>query len=271
MCLILVTLNSHSEIPNALVATPIAEWTTDHVWDYLIQNNPPPWGQSHDFMLKLYRQASGDECPFILDLLTPSCGGSRFGCWTCTVVKKDLSMQGFIRSGEEWMQPLNNFRNWLKEIREDPQMRMQVRRNKTKGPGPFTPEARKTILKNLFDTEQEVGILLISNAEISYIQNIWSQDFDLGETAIELSNKYDKKIEKTEEIKIQSKEKKILDSLMADYELSPDLITKLLYLVSEKYPSMEIRGAKRNLQKDIADALEKAITQEELADPNYVI
>ncbi|MFD2113517.1 phosphoadenosine phosphosulfate reductase family protein [Thiorhodococcus fuscus] len=73
-------LNPHGEIPDALVMTPIADWTTDQVWEYLFTHNPPPWGGTHDFMLDLYRQASGGECPVVLDLNTPSCGGSRFGC-----------------------------------------------------------------------------------------------------------------------------------------------------------------------------------------------
>jgi DNA sulfur modification protein DndC len=79
-------LNPHHEIPNALVLSPISEWTSDQVWEYLFTNDPP-WGGNHEFMLNLYRQANGGECPVVVDLNTPSCGGSRFGCWTCTVVK----------------------------------------------------------------------------------------------------------------------------------------------------------------------------------------
>jgi DNA sulfur modification protein DndC len=48
-------LNPHHEIPNALVLTPIAHWSTDEVWEYLFTHNPPPWGGNHDFMLNLYR------------------------------------------------------------------------------------------------------------------------------------------------------------------------------------------------------------------------
>jgi DNA sulfur modification protein DndC len=146
-------LNPHHDIPDALVCSPIADWTTEQVWAYL-QNCPPPWGINHDLMLNLYRQASGDECHLILDLISPSCGGSRFGCWTCTVVKKDLSMQGFINTGEAWMQPLNIFRDWLKEVRENPAMRSQVRRNGSEGPGPFNKLARKKTLSLLFETEK---------------------------------------------------------------------------------------------------------------------
>jgi len=58
-------LNPHHEIPNALVATPIADWSSDEVWEYLFRHNPPPWGGSHDFLLERYRQAAGGECPIV--------------------------------------------------------------------------------------------------------------------------------------------------------------------------------------------------------------
>ena len=163
-------LNPHNEIPDALVMTPIAEWATDQVWEYLFTHNPPPWGGTHDFMLDLYRQASGGECPVVLDLNTPSCGGSRFGCWTCTVVKEDKSMRGFIDAGATWMQPLNEFRNWLKEIREDSGKRDGTRRNGSDGPGPFSSETRRLILRRLLELEKTVGRRLIDDAEITYIQ-----------------------------------------------------------------------------------------------------
>ena len=154
-------LNPHHEIPDTLVATPIVNWTTDQIWDYLFSHNPPPWGASHDNLLSLYRQAAGGECPVVLDLATPSCGGSRFGCWTCTVVKEDKSLQGFIQSGEDWMKPLNEFRNRLKAVRELPEWRAPHRRNGASGPGPFLPEKRQLLLQELLSLEQQVGKPLI--------------------------------------------------------------------------------------------------------------
>lgn len=56
-------LHSHNDIPDALILSPIVDWDTDSVWQYLFTNNPAPWGSKHDFMLDLYRQASGGECP----------------------------------------------------------------------------------------------------------------------------------------------------------------------------------------------------------------
>ena len=48
--------------------------------------------------------------PLVIDKSTPSCGGGRFGCWTCTVVQRDRSMEAMIDNGEDWMQPMLDFR-----------------------------------------------------------------------------------------------------------------------------------------------------------------
>jgi len=142
-------LSPHGKIPDALVMTPIVDWSNDQIWEYFFTHNPPPWGSNHDFMLDLYRQASGGECPAVLDLNTPSYGGSRFGCWTCIVVKEDRSMRGFIEAGETWMRPLNEFRDWLKAIRGDMGKRDGIKRSGAIGPVPFNSETRKKVVLNV--------------------------------------------------------------------------------------------------------------------------
>lgn len=183
-------LNPHHEIANALVLSPISDWTSDDVWEYLFTNNPPPWGGSHDFMLDLYRQANGGECPVVMDLNTPSCGGSRFGCWTCTVVKADKSMESFIENGEEWMKPLNDYRNWLKEIREDESRRSPIRRNGMEGHGLFIASTRKEMLQRLLMAEQDVKQPLILDEEIVEIQKQWTKDFDIMDSAFIIAEQF---------------------------------------------------------------------------------
>jgi 3'-phosphoadenosine 5'-phosphosulfate sulfotransferase (PAPS reductase)/FAD synthetase len=51
--------------------------------------NSNPWGNDNRALYKLYANASNGECPIQIDTSTPSCGHSRFGCWTCTVVERD--------------------------------------------------------------------------------------------------------------------------------------------------------------------------------------
>ncbi|MGO8816642.1 MAG: hypothetical protein ACLQVG_18550 [Terriglobia bacterium] len=43
-----------------------------------------------------YASASNGECPIQIDTSTPSCGNSRFGCWTCTLVDRDKAIEGLL-------------------------------------------------------------------------------------------------------------------------------------------------------------------------------
>jgi len=261
-------LNPHHEIPNALVMTPIANWSTDEVWEYLFTHNSPPWGGNHNYMLELYRQASGGECPVVLDLNTPSCGGSRFGCWTCTVVKQDKSMQGFIESGETWMKPLSEFRDWLKLIREDTRYRSSVRRDNTIGPGPFTPEARQMILEHLLKKERDVNFELISDEDLVYIQEQWSEDFDFSQTAYQLAIRYGREVNmmKKSTAEIPADED-LLERLAIESDVHPDLPKELLRLVRYQFPSLDKYGAKSGLQTAVRDLIDKAVKQAHKADP----
>lgn len=180
-------LNPHDDMQGCMVFRPIVELTTDDVWLILMQRTPP-WGGTHRELITLYRNAQGGECPLIIDKSqAPSCGSSssRFGCWTCTVVEKDKSMEGFIESGFEHLEPLLDFRDWLAVFRNIREKRMVTRRNGritlmgdgvTPTLGPFTIEARKEILENLLKTQEKIGVPLISKEEISQIEIYWSED-----------------------------------------------------------------------------------------------
>lgn len=171
-------LNRHNDIKNCLIFRPIVDLTTDEVWITLLQSRPP-WGGSHKALATLYRNAQGGECPFVTDQDdVPSCGtsSSRFGCWTCTVVEKDKSMQGFIDNGHEHLEPLAEFRDWLQKLSRDAANRMTERRNGQEGMGPFTMEARQEILAKVQEAAKEVGLVLISDDEIIRIHELWRDD-----------------------------------------------------------------------------------------------
>lgn len=129
-------LTPHSTIHHAYVYNPIVELSTDDVWSLLLHNNGiTPWGTSNNELFDLYLGADSGECPFTITqdkngrIATPSCGNSRFGCWICTVVNEDKSLTGFIQNGEEYLQPLLDFRNWLLTIRNKYEYRSTYRRN----------------------------------------------------------------------------------------------------------------------------------------------
>lgn len=118
-------LSRHSKFAQTYVYTPLGDFTVQDVWNYLLQNSNP-WGGNNRDLLAMYQQANASECPLVVDSSTPSCGNSRFGCWTCTVVDKDASLQNTIENGEEWMEPLLELREELKET-QDPAKRKEVR------------------------------------------------------------------------------------------------------------------------------------------------
>ena len=196
-------LNYNPSRPNSLIYTPIEDWSTDEVWLYLLQFQNP-WGYTNQDLLAMYRGATADnECPLVIDTSTPSCGSSRFGCWVCTLVAKDKSMEAMIQNDEEkeWMQPLLDLRNEL-DVEDDLDRRDFRRRqghvqlyersskNSDKSevvniPGPYTKHWREEWLRRVLLAQAEArhnapeemkGIELISREELSEIRRIWLEE-----------------------------------------------------------------------------------------------
>ncbi|MBP7508130.1 MAG: DNA phosphorothioation system sulfurtransferase DndC [Prolixibacteraceae bacterium] len=184
-------LSRHSKFAQSFVYTPIEDFTKDDVWTYLLQN-PSPWGANNRDLAALYRSADG-ECPLVVDDVTPPCGNSRFGCWVCTVVAKDKSIQALIDNGEEWLEPLLDFRNKLAET-QDPEKKQFFREHKRLNGkikykkdgnhelirGPYKFEYCKDLLRNLLKIQKkireekpEMSINLIRPEELHEIRRIW--------------------------------------------------------------------------------------------------
>lgn len=193
-------MNRHETIQDAYVYNPIVELTTEDVWDVLLRldGGKTPWGSNNNELVSLYSDADSGECPFAgihAGGQTQTCGNSRFGCWVCTVVKDDKSLNGFIRSGHRELIPLAEFRTWIMSIRDEDEYREKKRRNGTvyetktgeMGYGPFTWEARKLILTKLIETQQKMGYELITQEELKAIDEIWDDELDLSRrTLVEL-------------------------------------------------------------------------------------
>lgn len=106
-------LSVNKDLDRVWVYTPIADWSNDDVWQYLMQVKNP-WGFKNQDLLTMYQGATEDgECPLVIDKSTPSCGDSRFGCYVCTMVGEDKSMAAMIQNDneKEWMYPLLSLRN----------------------------------------------------------------------------------------------------------------------------------------------------------------
>jgi DNA sulfur modification protein DndC len=202
-------LSPNASLPNSLIYSPIEDWGNDVVWLYLMQWQSP-WGHSNKDLFTIYRGATADnECPLVVDTSTPSCGSSRFGCWVCTLVDRDKSMEAMILNDDskEWMQPLLDFRSEL-DFRDD-EKHLQERENRdfrrisgnvhlferdaedskekvvTNVPGPYIKSWREYLLHRLLETQAIVrekapaemkDIELISVAELSEIRRIWLEE-----------------------------------------------------------------------------------------------
>jgi DNA sulfur modification protein DndC len=87
-------LTKHPLNPNTYTYSPIKELMLEEVW-YIINKMTSPWDADNSRLFDIYANASADdyECPtMVTDDKHSSCGQSRFGCWTCTVVKEDKSI-----------------------------------------------------------------------------------------------------------------------------------------------------------------------------------
>jgi len=171
-------LAAHSDHPGCFVFAPIRDMTTEEVWACLLAARPP-WGGSYRDLVALYREAGGNECPFVLSKAdAPGCGtnSARFGCWTCTVVDKDRSLDSLVAGDHQHLEPLADFRRRLKQVSENPECRSKVRRNGQPGLGPLTIDSRRMLLDELISIQEITRQDLISGLEVRLIREQWTQD-----------------------------------------------------------------------------------------------
>ncbi|WP_269518609.1 DNA phosphorothioation system sulfurtransferase DndC [Alteromonas sp. BMJM2] len=217
-------LAKHTTLSNAFIYTPIDMWAVDDVWKilrfcHLTQTETPygiknkwfdkydlewetPWGGKNLVLWNLYKDSSGQgECPMVIDETTPSCGNSRFGCWTCTVVTKDRAMESLIQNGETWMLPLLKFRNILSRstsptlkkkyrshIRRDGRLAFKTLKEDGEKiltddytTGPYKLKYRKIALKLLLTIQKKLSTIqkdleLITVPELHAVRHEWLND-----------------------------------------------------------------------------------------------
>lgn len=187
-------LSPNPTLANELVFSPMEDWTDDDVWSFLLQYKNP-WNYSNMDLMTMYRGATADnECPLQVDKSAPTCGKSRFGCWVCTMVEKDKSMEAMILNDQEkeWMSILLEFRNEFgnedgdRERRSFRRMRGNLQGNYGKlFHGPYKKEVREYWLERLLNIQKEIqengpeefsDLELIRIPELQAIRRIWVND-----------------------------------------------------------------------------------------------
>ena len=282
-------LSPNGSFPNSYVFTPIENWTNDNVWQFLVQYENP-WGHSNKELMAMYSGASADgECPMVIDTSTPSCGNSRFGCWICTLVTEDKSMNAMIKNDEEkaWMLPLLDFRNYIASM-EDKSVdrnRRDFRRmtgkltwhNGRLVHGPYTKEVREDFLRRLLELDiliHEIGpeeikdVPLITMEELRMIRKLWldeKREFDdslpriyeevTGKPFIDPAIKTNKYYGKAEWELLHE----VCVELYPDEQLLPEMQARLLDV--EAKSSTMIR--RRNIKKSIEDEIKYCYYKDE--------
>lgn len=183
----------HSDIAKAYVYNPLTEIPNELVWEYLLKDDGvSSWGVDMKYLFSLYQGENLGEEQSVIGQIDkdkiPVTGNSRFGCWCCTIVKEDKSLQRFIDNGSVELIPLREFRNWLVSIRQNPEFRDNKRRNgkvyqKSNGEygfGPFKLSARQEILRRLLTLQRDTGFELITNDELKTIDTLWDMEGDLS-------------------------------------------------------------------------------------------
>lgn len=243
-------LTPHNDIEKAYVYNPLTDIKNEKVWKYLLKNNGKSiWGIDMKYLFNLYQGMDlGEEASAIGEIdktKIPVTGNSRFGCWCCTIVKEDKSLQNFINQGSKELIPLRDFRNWLVSIRQNPEFRDTKRRNgsvyiKSNGEygfGPFKMSAREEILMRLLQLQKDTGFDLISMDELKMIDTIWDKEGDLSRRKLVdiYYSIYGEKLP-WDEYKCPLYSEEIISEIRqasADAEIPFELISKLMVTIND--------------------------------------
>ncbi|CAH1534130.1 3'-phosphoadenosine 5'-phosphosulfate sulfurtransferase DndC [Vibrio rotiferianus] len=300
-------LARHTTLANAFIFTPIDTWGVDDVWKllrlcHLETKQTPygpkniwidkydlewenPWGGKNLVLWNLYKDSSGQgECPMVIDETTPSCGNSRFGCWTCTVVTKDRAMESLIQNGEQWMAPLLEFRNKL-SMTTDPANKEEYRNHKRRTgkvsyqyakegqdiaterkhvPGPYWLKYRRQWLRELLELDKKFKaegreIELITVPELHAIRQEWIHDpnepdwDDSLPTIFKEVYGYDLDWVYDDNASFGKDDAQLIHELCDNFDIAPEMIMKLI----ELEVSMEGLSRRSGISNKIASLLKR--------------
>lgn len=279
-------LSPNPTLANELVFSPMEDWDNDDVWAFLMQYKNP-WGYSNTELMTMYRGATADnECPLMVDQSMPSCGKSRFGCWVCTMVEKDKSMEAMIANDreKEWMAALLDFRNEFGNEEGDRERRSFRRmKGNLQGNygqlfhGPYKKEVREQWLERLLLIQKDINengpeefrdLELIRLPELQAIRRIWVNEKHEFEDS--LPGIYEKALGKSFEDPewIHSEnfgcdEWKILRKVCHEMYPDEELVFEMMYtLIDIESKAIDV-SQKKSILDDINNTLKKTFYKNE--------
>ena len=143
---------------NITYFAPVIDWKTCKVWDFLHFVAPQAGWPTQD-VFALYGDTS-----------------LRFGCWTCTLVRRDRTLEVLVgRGGDDTLPKLNAFRN---EVLYESKLWMNRWPRKHRGvmrKGPLCLRYRIELLERVRGLEADTGLELLSHEEEAEIRALWSR------------------------------------------------------------------------------------------------
>ena len=211
-------------------------------------------------LYKLYASASNGECPIQIDTSTPSCGNSRFGCWTCTVVDRDKASEGLLASGNERMEKLIEFREKLLFFRDPVNGKRDTRRmNGNQGPGPLLISARRELLAKLLALQEEVQLPLISPEELLLNQQMWkaARDPDDGRGVARIVSRQ-RGVIMNADLSELNRLREMEDKIAAEKGINAETLRRMVAKVEEYSESHRAMGLPDDLLNILKDDLERS-------------
>jgi len=161
-----------------LVYQPLRYMTTDTVWESLEKDGLPWETEGYRRLRRLYEDSS-----------SPGELTARHGCYVCTLVREDKSLKNLIQvEGNEWMQPLYDFRKTIIEVSQRDDMREPFMYDRDSGRilkdgtrGALNKKARRILFDKLMQLREEIArtkpedidFEVVSDQEIEQIKAYW--------------------------------------------------------------------------------------------------
>jgi DNA sulfur modification protein DndC len=132
-----------AEVDGVVMVAPLLDWGLGDIWDFLTYYRQPWSGESYAELFEIYRLGDNLEgCGRCA--LTPN---SRFGCWVCTVVRKDRLLNSLAPLHQEYKIMLEA-KERIRQISTTPRFRVIAEDGHYKG---LNEEGRLEIVNTLAD------------------------------------------------------------------------------------------------------------------------